>query len=214
MIEIFQKGGVLVWPIILCSVIGTTIFIERLFWYRHNLKRQKLINHLCGLLEKSDFFGAKKVLLDNTEPHQYCLSSVENLLTEAFNIKELNQDAVETVLMHGVDREVKLLSRYLGTLATLANISPLLGLLGTVIGMIKAFSVVEDMGGRVNASILAGGIWEAMLTTAFGLTVAILLIIFHSILVGHLNRLQSHLESVAIIYLKAWININYKEENP
>jgi biopolymer transport protein ExbB len=93
----------------------------------------------------------------------------------------------------------------------LANISPLLGLFGTVFGMIKAFIVVETMGGRVNAAVLAGGIWEAMLTTAFGLTVAILLLIFHSVLVGHLNRLQTQLESVAITYLKAWSTIRPEE---
>ena len=70
--------------------------------------------------------------------------------------------------------------------------------------MIKAFMVVEEMGGRVNAALLAGGIWEAMLTTAFGLIVAIPLMIFHNYLLGRLHILQSGLEDVAIEVIKSW----------
>jgi biopolymer transport protein ExbB len=70
--------------------------------------------------------------------------------------------------------------------------------------MIKAFMVVENMGGGVNASVLAGGIWEAMLTTAFGLLVAIPLLFFHNHLENKLHLIQSNLEEVAISFMKAW----------
>ena len=77
------------------------------------------------------------------------------------------------MVVHATGEEVRDLSRYLQALATIGSIAPLLGLLGTVIGMIKAFMVIQQMGGKVNAVVLAGGIWEAMLTTALGLAVAL-----------------------------------------
>jgi biopolymer transport protein ExbB len=74
------------------------------------------------------------------------------------------------------------MERYLPTLAVIGNLAPLLGLLGAVTGMIKAFMVIQETGGKVNAAVLAGGIWEAMLTTAFGLIVAVPTIAAHSYL--------------------------------
>ncbi|HEC49618.1 MAG TPA: MotA/TolQ/ExbB proton channel family protein, partial [Candidatus Desulfofervidus auxilii] len=91
-------------------------------------------------------------------------------------------------------KELKKLESYLPTLATIANISPLLGLLGTVTGMIKAFMVVEKMGNKVNAGFLAGGIWEAMITTAFGLTVAIPTLMFYSYFTNWVNNYMAELE--------------------
>jgi biopolymer transport protein ExbB len=70
--------------------------------------------------------------------------------------------------------------------------------------MIKAFSVVQNMGGSVNAAVLAGGIWEAMLTTAFGLSVAIPLVFFHNHLDGKLHHIQEGLEEVVVNFMKAW----------
>ena len=87
--------------------------------------------------------------------------------------------------MHATDEQVRDLSRYLQALATIGNIAPLLGLLGTVIGMIKAFMVIQEMGGKVNAAVLAGGIWEAMTTTAAGLTVAIPALLFYNYFMGN-----------------------------
>lgn len=132
------------------------------------------------------------------------ISAAERLLVEVLTSDISDNETLEVVLSHGIEREVGYLSRNLGTLAVLGNISPLLGLLGTVVGMIKAFMVVEQMGGRVNASLLAGGIWEAMLTTAFGLIVAIPLMIFHNYLLGKLHGIQSDLEEVAIGIIKIW----------
>ena len=73
-------------------------------------------------------------------------------------VVDQDRETPETVLEHAIDEEVSFLSRYLQALATIANIPPLLGLLGTVIGMIKAFMVIQQMGGKVNAAVLAGGI--------------------------------------------------------
>ena len=86
------------------------------------------------------------------------------------------------------------LERFLPTLALVANVAPLLGLMGTVTGMIKAFQAIQNLGGKVNASVLAGGIWEAMLTTAEGLAVAIPALVAHHMLQGKVHNLVADLQ--------------------
>jgi len=90
--------------------------------------------------------------------------------------------------------EVHQLERYLGVLATIAAVAPLLGFLGTVTGMIKAFMRIEALGGNVNASVLAGGIWEALVTTASGLTVGIPVLIFYNYFQGKVDRFVYEME--------------------
>lgn len=199
-IDLVNKGGLLVWPILLCSLIGTTIFFERLLRYRKFLKRREDYSSLYKLIHEGNFSKAQEMIREsNPQP-----TAAKSIMLEALTVDEPDRETVEMVLIHGVERETASLSRYLGTLGVLGTTAPLLGLLGTVIGMIKAFSVVERMGGSVNASVLAGGIWEAMLTTAFGLLVAIPLLFFHNYLEGRLHYIHEYLEEVVIAFMKAW----------
>jgi len=110
---------------------------------------------------------------------------------------------LETVLMHATEMEVRHLSRYLQALATIANVAPLLGLLGTVLGMIKAFMVIQQTGGKVNASVLAGGIWEAMLTTALGLAVALPTMVAHSYLTSQVDQYEARLQDGTVYFIKS-----------
>ena len=121
----------------------------------------------------------------------------------AFILVVAEEETLETVIVHATDEQVRGLSKYLQALATIGNIAPLLGLLGTVIGMIKAFMVIQEMGGKVNAAVLAGGIWEAMLTTALGLSVALPTIIAHSYLVSLVGNHEARLQSGAVTFMKA-----------
>jgi biopolymer transport protein ExbB len=199
-IDLVNKGGLLIWPILLCSIIGTTIFFERLLRYRKFLKRRDNCDALYELIHDGRFEHAKEVI-DKSNPDT---SAARRIMREALNVDQPDRETVEMVLLHGVEREITSLSRYLGLLGVLGSTAPLLGLLGTVLGMIKAFMVVESMGGSVNASVLAGGIWEAMLTTAFGLLVAIPLLFFYNHLEGRLHMIQEYLEEVVIAFMKAW----------
>ena len=199
-LDLLDKGGLLIWPIIVCSLIGTTIFFERLALYR---KIQKYFAHYkpnYQTLFAGDLQAAKNKLQQNSNE----LTADKRILIEALSLENPDHDTMELVLSHSVEREVFSLSRTLNTLAVIASVCPLLGLLGTVIGMIKAFAVVENLGGSVNASVLAGGIWEAMLTTAVGLLVAIPLLFFHNHLESRLHLIQAELEEVAIAYMKLW----------
>ena len=181
LLQFFNKGGLLVWPILFVSFFGTTIFFERLLIYRNILNQQENLDHLYNLIKQGKFDVAR----NSIAAHHEQSSAAKIIMLEALVLEEPDRETVEMVLTHGVEREMASLSRHLNTLAVLGSTAPLLGLLGTVVGMIKAFIVVESMGGGVNASVLAGGIWEAMLTTAFGLLVAIPLLFFHNHLEDH-----------------------------
>ncbi|MEJ2179373.1 MAG: MotA/TolQ/ExbB proton channel family protein [Gammaproteobacteria bacterium] len=199
-LDLVNKGGLLVGPILLCSLIGTAIFFERLLRYRKFLKHREDYDSFYQLIHDGKFATAQE-FLSKRNPK---LSAAKRLMLEALNVDDPDRETVEMVLVHGVEREIASLSSYLSTLGVLGSTAPLLGLLGTVLGMIKAFSVVESMGGSVNASVLAGGIWEAMLTTALGLSVAIPLLFFHNHLESRLKFIREYLEEVAIEFMKAW----------
>jgi biopolymer transport protein ExbB len=130
-------------------------------------------------------------------------SPMGRVLTKALDVRNEDRDMLETVLTSATDEEVRGLSTYMQLLATLGNIAPLLGLLGTVIGMIKAFMVIQEMGGKVNASVLAGGIWEAMLTTAVGLAVALPAMLAHGYLSAQVDRYEARLQQGAVTFLKS-----------
>lgn len=197
MIDFLQKGGILVGPILFCSVLGLAIFLERLIRFA----RVKVAG---------DGFLANVVRhVKNGEDHQaYELASksstpLARILVQAMEVKDQGRETVDTVISHATDEEVRRLSRYLQALATIGNVAPLLGLLGTVLGMIKAFMVIQEMGGKVNAAVLAGGIWEAMLTTALGLAVALPTMVAHSYLVSRVDTYEAQLQDGTVTFIKA-----------
>jgi biopolymer transport protein ExbB len=118
-------------------------------------------------------------------------------------VKDQDRETLETVMIHATEEELSVLTRYFQVLVTIGNIAPMLGLLGTVLGMIKAFQVIQDMGGKVNAAVLAGGIWEAMLTTAFGLFVALPVVVAHNYLTSRVDQYETQLRDGGIVFLKA-----------
>jgi biopolymer transport protein ExbB len=139
MFDFLSKGGVLVGPILLCSVVALALFLERLI----RLSRVKVRGN--GLVT------AMSTHLINGEDHQaYELASSDNspmgrILTQAMEVKNQDRETLEAVIVHATEAETRELSRYLQALATIGNIAPQLGLLGTVLGMIKAFMVIQEM---------------------------------------------------------------------
>jgi len=197
MFELLSKGGVLVIPILLCSVIALAIFVERVIRFTRMRSRG------AGLSEKIVAFlngGQKQEALQLAAESN---SPMGRILTQAIDVKDHDRETLETVMLHATEKEVRNLSSYIQTLATIGNIAPLLGLLGTVIGMIKAFMVIQQMGGKVNAAVLAGGIWEAMLTTALGLSVALPTMIAHSYLIARIDNYEASLQDGAVAFMKA-----------
>lgn len=197
MLDFLAKGGVLVGPILLCSIVALALFLERLVRLsRVNTDGHGLVANITSCLENGQEQQAYELARQEDSP-------LGRILTQAIEVKNRDRETLKEVLAHAAERESRELSRYLQTLATIGNITPLLGLLGTVLGMIKAFMVIQEMGGKVNAAVLAGGIWEAMLTTALGLAVALPTMVAHSYLSARVDRYESQLWDGIVSFLKA-----------
>jgi biopolymer transport protein ExbB len=196
MIEFMSKGGILMGPILVCSVLALAIFVERVIRFARMKKRGAgLAEGIAALIREGKTTEAVSAAAQSGSP-------MGRILEKAIAVKDLDREMIETVIVSATDEEVRDLSTYIQALATIGNIAPLLGLLGTVLGMIKAFMVIQQMGGKVNAALLAGGIWEAMLTTAFGLAVALPTTVAHSYLVSKIDDYEARLHSGSVTFLK------------
>ena len=196
MFDFLAKGGVLVIPILLCSVVALAIFVERIIRFSKIKSRGVgLAEKTVQMLKEGKEKDAREMLVTSNAP-------MGRVLLQAIDVMNQDRDTLETVISNSTDEEVRYLSSYVQALATMGNIAPLLGLLGTVMGMIKAFMVIQQMGGKVNAAVLAGGIWEAMLTTALGLAVALPTMVAHSYLLARIDKYEAKLQSGAVAFLK------------
>ena len=181
LLSIVFKGGILMIPIFLCSLIAVAVIIERwLFLRKVRINARSFILQVKSLIMKNMISEAVILCKRTTAPiAKITKAGVERINRPREEIKEAIETAAKT--------EIYQLEKNLGILGTIAAVAPLLGFLGTVTGMIRAFIQVQNLGGNVDASVLAGGIWEALVTTAAGLVVGIPTLIFY-------NWLQSKVE--------------------
>ncbi|MCH8845599.1 MAG: MotA/TolQ/ExbB proton channel family protein [Proteobacteria bacterium] len=191
MLELFKAGGLLMWPILICSVISLAIIFER-FW---SLQEKRITpKHLVTQVWQ----WAKVGHLNNQRIRDLRVASPLGRILAAGLVNRSHEREVMKESIEEVGRHVAhTLERFLNTLGTIASISPLLGLLGTVIGMIKVFAVITTHGVG-DASILAEGISEALLTTAAGLSVAIPTLMFHRYFRGKVDALVMTMEQEAL----------------
>lgn len=163
-IEILDKGGPIAWILFGYSVVALAIVFERLFHFVRLGRLPAGFEHeLIDALRRGD---AHRVLAGTSGPEARLMRALVQASSEGV------QDLTRVATRVGSD-ELQQMERGFRTLGILGNTATLLGLFGTVTGMIKAFMVIESAGGRVDAQALAGGIWEAMITTGVGLAVAI-----------------------------------------
>ena len=168
--EFMQKGGPIMWPILLCSVIAFAIIIERLIRLRQEqIDTKSFMEQISKSLRRNKIMEALD-LCDRTG------GPIANILKPGILKHDRPRNEVREAIEDASIHEVPRLERNLPVLSTVAQIAPLLGLLGTVTGLVKAFQVIESKAtalNPVNPGDLAGGIWEALLATTFGLCVAI-----------------------------------------
>jgi len=205
MFVFLAKGGVLVIPILFCSVVALAIFLERVICFARMHKRGSGLEHKVAEKMKNNSDQEALAIAGASD------SPMGRVLVQAMEVKDHDRETLEAVIVHATDEEVRGLSKYLQALATIGNIAPILGLLGTVIGMIKAFMVIQEMGGKVNAAVLAGGIWEAMMTTALGLSVALPAMIAHSYLLSRVDKYEARLQDGTVTFIKAVSNLRKGE---
>jgi biopolymer transport protein ExbB len=196
LLELVRAGGWLMVPILLCSVVAMAIVAER-FWtlQRRRVTPANLVVQVWQWTKSGELDDARVRALRKSSPLGRLLAAG---LVNRDNSREMMKENIEDVGRHVVHD----LDRYLNTLGTIASISPLLGLLGTVIGMIKVFAVITTQGVG-DAGILAGGISEALITTAAGLTVAIPTLMFHRYFRGHVDELVVTMEQEALKMVEA-----------
>ncbi|WP_177420427.1 MotA/TolQ/ExbB proton channel family protein [endosymbiont of Lamellibrachia barhami] len=191
MFEFVKAGGWLMIPIVACSVVALAIVLER-FW---SLRRRRvmpaiLMQQLWQLCKDDQLERADLKKLRKSSPLGRILAAG---MVNRHHSKEVMKESIEEV-----GRQVVLeLERYLNALGTIASIAPLLGLLGTVFGMIKVFSAIVTAGVG-DPGILAGGISEALITTAAGLSVAIPSLMFHRYFTGLVDKLVLGMEEQAL----------------
>ena len=167
MFNLLQQGGWVMYVILGCSVIAMMLVLERLIYFAWTRERYKFfLKRIKQHISQKDIKGA---IAFAREKHS-CLSRLTVVYLR--NLKR-NPEVLSDILHREGSQEMERAEQRLPGLAVIGHLTPLLGLLGTVLGMITCFKQIQAMGGQADVNVLAGGIWAALLTTAFGLTVAI-----------------------------------------
>jgi biopolymer transport protein ExbB len=189
-IDLIVKGGIVMYPIIFCSIIALAIFLERLWVLRRKLViPPELVRSVEDQLKKHNISEAIFLCQnDNSSIAKIFLAGLKNVGRGMWLVKEAIEERG--------GREGIILERNVGILSTIANLTPLMGLLGTVFGMMKTFKVISQT--SVNPALLAGGIWEALITTATGLFVAIPTLVCYRILKVKAESLVFEMEENSI----------------
>ena len=189
-----QKGGPLMYLILLCSLIAFTVLIERLIVLgRAKIDVVAFMKKITESIRRNRIMEAIEVCDHTASPIATIIKS--GLLKQSASRQEIKESMEEAALV-----EVPKLEKNLNILATLAHVTPLLGLLGTVLGMVQAFQVIEAKAGALNPispGDLAGGIWVALLTTVGGLSVAIPTLVAYNFLVTKVDSFVVDMEKSA-----------------
>lgn len=198
--EMIVKGGPLMWPILLCSVLAVAIVFERIYYLRKvHINAQKFSEEVTRSVKRNRMMDALDICEKTEGPVARILK--EGILKHDRPHAEI-REGIEDAALH----EVPLLERSLPVLATIAHITPLLGLLGTVTGMVEAFQVIQEKSSVINPispGDLAGGIWQALLTTVAGLCVAIPAYVAYNYLTSRVNGFILDMEKSATELLDA-----------
>ncbi|MGE5154596.1 MAG: MotA/TolQ/ExbB proton channel family protein [Bdellovibrio bacteriovorus] len=191
MLELMQAGGWLMWPILACSVIATAIVIERALTLRRGrIMPDNLVTRIWQLYRQGQLTEERIEEIREASPLGRMLAAG---LINRNHSREVMKEAIGDAGRHVIAQ----LERYLNTLGTIASVAPLLGLLGTVFGMIDIFGVIMNAG-TGNAAVLAGGISKALITTAAGLSVAIPTLMFHRFFDSKVGKLAIDMEEQAL----------------
>jgi biopolymer transport protein ExbB len=186
-IEFFQKGGPVMWPILVCALVAVAVVGERAFWWLRESSRRdpKKLEQLLAALENSDIPAAIKIAEGSEDP-------VVRMIYRGLNHVHAS---MEGALQLAAGIELERAGRFLTVMDTLVTLSPLLGLLGTVTGLMRAFLAVG--GAELAVNEVTGGIGVALIATACGLGIAIFSLIPFNYFTARVTRLQFELETAA-----------------
>lgn len=203
---LLAEGGILMIPLFLLSILAVYVIAER--WRSLNNSRMEIdgfLRTIEGMLKDGD---RQRALT-------YC-DGVDKPLARILKagIRRLGRPIrdIEDAIRNAGKKEIFHLEKRMNWLATIAGVGPLIGFTGTVTGMIEAFMDIQSLQGNVNPSVLAGGIWEALITTATGLVVGIIAYGFYNFLLGKINRMVHELENASADFVDMLQSPSAKKE--
>ncbi len=195
LVTVLEKGGVVMWPILFCSLLALTITLERGYHLRHDkIIKKDFLADARRMSAKGEFDFAIRAC----KSHDVAMSRIvqAGLARAQYGILEIER-AIESAGSH----EATLLQANLRGLGVLANLTPMLGLLGTVLGMIKAFNVISESGAG-NPGLVASGISEALITTAAGLIVGIPSLAVYHYFRGKVDKFVYEMEEESLKFIE------------
>jgi len=194
MLNLIIKGGPVMLPIILGSILGLAIVIERIIVLisLNSINGFEFVQQIFRNLKSDKIQAASNLCEENIK---FPIAAIFKVGIER---RSLPSDRLEAVLEQAGNNQVQRLEKRLGALATIIAIEPLLGFLGTITGLIRAFMSWEKAGANVTVNLLAGGIYEAMITTAAGLIIAIPLYLFYNYFINSIKYVSNDLTNHSI----------------
>ena len=192
-LELFNLGGVIMWPLLLFSIVVVAITLERVIYFIYNkLDTEDMEAKVSGFIDSNDYSGATGYLEPLTKKHM-AARILLTLVTEVKSEKVFSERRVDRAVETEAAKCINSLENGFNFLTALGSLSPLTGFLGTVTGMIGAFRSIAEAT-EVNAQIVANGIYEALITTVFGLVIAIIAMVSHSIFSHLVDRFAARVE--------------------
>jgi biopolymer transport protein ExbB len=203
--ELFLKGGVVMWPLLACSIVTLAVVIDRAIVFgRAYLRFDRFLDRLRPLVLQRRFAEAQRLC-------QGSLSPIARLVLCYLDHRDIQDPMRTTILKREGSLALRRLERRGWILVAIVQLSPLLGLLGTVTGLIAAFHQIELKGGQVQTDHLAAGIWEALLTTVFGLMIAIVAALFHHVFEWMTDATAQAMQ-LMVEYLDEWLGHKTKTD--
>ncbi len=195
LLDLFLKGGVVMWPILLCSIGALAIVVERYLALRKaRLDVGQFMMKVKSIYHQGNISGVLTFCSQKDAP-------IANIIRRGILKHDMGDEKVRQAVEDAGREEVYHLEKRLSILASIAGVAPMLGFLGTVTGMISAFQQIENLSGNVNPANLAGGIWEALITTAFGLMVGIPAYAAYNYFVTRVGRFVHEMEVTTTEFL-------------
>jgi len=202
--QMYIKGGICMHPLLLCAILGLVLIIERMWTlWRARINTRSLMLEVVRALRQEGPRAAMRVCEGQRGP-------IANMLHSGLLRAHRGPEAVEKAIHNAGSIEMAFLERGLLALATISNVAPLLGFLGTVTGMIKAFGAIADAE-QVSAKIVASGIEEALITTAAGLMIAVPVSAFYSYFVLAIDRFVLEMEEASSELVDELMDMEYRK---
>lgn len=187
-IDYFVRGGLCMWPLLICSVIAIVIGVERYLYFKQAMSGTKFVNTFCGILDNADINAASSYAKESK-------GQAANMAVEILELEGHLESHLESIIYAKADRIIDGLEKYTNYLSVIVGLAPMIGLLGTIVGMISSFNALNER--AQNPMAVTAGIGEALITTVFGLCVAIMTMCIHAYLSGKIKTESLNIYEIA-----------------